>query len=136
MTTPISIDPAALAALTDQVAGPVATPGDDQYDDEVRTWNLAFPQTPAVVVGATSTADVQNAVRFARAQRLPVAVTATGHNPLTPADGALLISLRRLTGIVVDKAARTATVEAAVESQDLVDAAAKAGLAPLVGSSP
>ncbi|MDP9793464.1 FAD/FMN-containing dehydrogenase [Catenuloplanes nepalensis] len=122
--------------LAAQVTGPVLTPGDAGYEEETATWNIAMTGRPAVAVGATSVADVQAAVRYAAAQNLPVAVTATGHGQARPADGALLINLRRMNEIAIDAAAGTATVGAAVEVQNLVDAAAAHGLAPLAGSSP
>ncbi|WP_249998571.1 FAD-binding oxidoreductase [Actinoplanes sp. M2I2] len=130
------IDSVVLAGLVAQVDGPVVTPGDEGYAAETFTWNLGFLQTPAVSVGATSAADVRAAVRFAAAQGLPVAVVATGHGPMSAADGAVLINVRRLTGCVIDGQLRTATVGAATEWQDVVEAAAREGLAPLVGSSP
>ncbi|WP_033338576.1 FAD-binding oxidoreductase [Catenuloplanes japonicus] len=122
-----------LAALVD---GPVLTPEDAGYAEETATWNLAMIGRPIVAVGATSVADVQAAIRYATDHDLPIAVTATGHGQARPADGALLLNLRRLNGISIDADAATATVGAAVELQDLVDAAAKHGLAPLAGSSP
>ncbi len=78
MNDAVIIPPAALDLLTSQVTGPVATPADQSYGDETFAWNLGFPQTPAVAVGATNAADVQAAVRFAAVQNLPVAVLARG----------------------------------------------------------
>ena len=130
------IDPADLNTLTAEVAGPVLVPGDERYAEETAAWNMAVPQHPQVVVGATSVADVQAAVRFADARNLPVAVVATGHGALVPSDGALLINLRRMDSIVIDTDARTATVGGAVPIQSLVDQAAAEGLAPITGSNP
>jgi len=39
------------------VAGPVLRPGDPGWREEIAGFNLAYTPTPAVVVGATSTAD-------------------------------------------------------------------------------
>ncbi len=125
-----------LGDLVDDVAGPVALPGDERYAAEGFAWNLGFPQRPAVAVGATSAQDVQAAVRFAADRDLPVAVVSTGHGVLGTADGAVLINVRRLRDVVVDERARTATVGAGVEWQEVVAAAGKHGLAPLSGSSP
>jgi FAD/FMN-containing dehydrogenase len=135
MTTP-AIEPADLIRLAREIAGPVLRPGDERYAEETLTWNLALPHRPLVVVGATVVGDVQAAVRFANLRNLPVAVVATGHGAAVSADGAVMVNLRRLDGISIDAQASTATVGAAVETQDLVDAAAEDGLAPIVGSSP
>ncbi|GAA0460933.1 FAD-linked oxidase [Paractinoplanes deccanensis] len=135
-TTTITIEPADLARLTAEVAGPVLVPGDERYAEETATWNQALAHRPAVAVGATCVADVRAAVRFARVRDLPVAVVATGHGAFVPADGAVLINVCRMDGVTVDARRRTATVDAAVETQCLIDAAAEHGLAPLAGSSP
>jgi len=135
-THPGLLDPSAVAALAAEIAGAVLLPGDEGYEPETHAWNLALSQRPALVVAATSAADVRAAVRFADRHDRPVAVLATGHGALVPADGAVLINTRRMNGITIDAAARTAEVGAGVEWQQVVDAAAGAGLAPLAGSSP
>ncbi|MEV4538745.1 FAD-binding oxidoreductase [Asanoa sp. NPDC049518] len=130
------IDQAALGQLASEVAGPVRAPGDDGYAVETATWNLAQVERPAVVVGATSVADVQAAVRFAGANDLPVATVATGHGAVVASDGAVMVNLRRLHDIEVDTPSRTATIGGAVTAKPLIDAAFPEGLAPLAGSSP
>ncbi|MET8200863.1 FAD-binding oxidoreductase [Micromonospora taraxaci] len=132
-TTRITED--AAARLAAQTIGPVLLPGDERYDVECASYNLAIAQQPALVVGATNAADVQAAVRFAADQGLPVAVLATGHSAL-PSAGALLITTRRMDTVVVDVAARTVRIEAGVRWQQVVDAAAEHGLAPLSGAAP
>jgi FAD/FMN-containing dehydrogenase len=125
-----------LVELIDAVEGPVLVPGDAGYPAEVAMWNLALVHTPAVVVGATSARDVELAVRFAADHGLAVGVAATGHGAYASMDDAVLVSTRRMTGVVVDAARRTVRIEAGALWQDVVDAAAPHGLAPLAGSSP
>ncbi|MCY1141440.1 FAD-binding oxidoreductase [Actinoplanes sp. Pm04-4] len=91
---------------------------------------------PRVVVGAASAADVQVAVRFAADRGLPVAVLATGHHAVVPIEDAVLITTHRMDEVVIDAAARTATVGAGVRWAQVVAEAARHGLAPLNGSSP
>jgi FAD/FMN-containing dehydrogenase len=110
------------------------TPGQPGY--EHGRFNTVVQERPAAVVIAKSVEDVQAAVRHAAAEGLPVAVQATGHAVTVPADGALLILTRELTGIEVNAGNRTARIEAGVRSGDLIAAAADAGLAPLNGASP
>ena len=126
----------ALKKLADAVAGPVLLPGDPGYDGEVAGYNAAVRQAPVAVVGVTSVADVSEAVRFAADRGLPVAVRSTGHGPMRPADGALLISMRRIGGVEIDAAARTARIGAGVRWSTVVEAAAAHGLAPLSGATP
>ncbi|WP_432570243.1 FAD-binding oxidoreductase [Kineococcus sp. SYSU DK005] len=125
-----------LDALTAAVDGQVLLPGDDGYAEECSPYNLAVSHAPAVVVGAAGPADVQAAVRFAVRNDLPVAVMATGHQASLPADGAVLITTRRMDRVSIDPARRTARVGAGVRWRAVVDAAAEHGLAPLNGSSP
>jgi FAD/FMN-containing dehydrogenase len=122
--------------LSGGVAGPVLRPGDEGYADEADGFNLAFRHKPTLIVGAANASDVQEAVRFAGDHGLPVAVVATGHGPSVAADGAVLITTRRMTGMTVDPARQVARVEAGVRWRQAVDQAATMGLAPLCGSSP
>ncbi|MGW7023828.1 FAD-binding protein [Streptomyces decoyicus] len=136
-TTPsTSPTPAALAELVRQTRGPVLVPGDAGYDAERSGFQRAYRHRPDVIVGAECAGDVVAAVRFARVQGLPVAVQATGHGLSAATDGGLLISTRRMAGVRVDAAARTARAEAGVVWGQVVEAAAPYGLAPLNGSSP
>lgn len=126
----------AVARLAAEVEGYVAVPGEPGYEVADQLFNASTRQRPAVVVGARSVADVQAAVRFAAARSLPVAVQATGHGVVVPADGAVLISTRELRGVNVDQATRTAWLQAGVRSGELIAAAAEVGLAPINGASP
>jgi FAD/FMN-containing dehydrogenase len=116
--------------------GPVFTPGQAGYDTERRGYNLAVDQHPAIVVAAADVDDVVTAVGLAVDHELPVAVQATGHGPTVAADGAVLVTTSRMSGIEIDPAARVARFEAGVRSGALVAAAAEHGLAPLNGSAP
>ncbi|MEJ2885594.1 FAD-binding oxidoreductase [Actinomycetospora aeridis] len=123
--------------LGQRVAGPVLHPGDDGYEAELAGFDLSVRHHPAVVVGATSAADVLAAVRDAVRAGLAVGVQATGHGITVAAgDGTLLITTRRLDGVRVDPAARTAWVEAGATWDHVLRQTAPHGLAPLVGSAP
>src|SRR5690349_24079866 len=97
------LPPADLAA----VVGPVLRPGDPGWREEIAGFNLAYTPTPAVVVGATSTADVATAVRYAGSVGKRVAVQSTGHGLMSDLDDTVLITTRRMTAVAVDPAART-----------------------------
>ena len=70
---------AEISALAARVDGPVLVPGDEGFDAEITPFNLALTHSPDVVVGATSTADVAEAVRFAASLGMPVNAFAAGH---------------------------------------------------------
>lgn len=117
------------------ITGPVFTPENPFYAEEVAGFNVAHLPRPAVVVGAVDAADVAAAVSWAAAAGLPVSVQATGHGLVADVSGGLLISTRRLQQVQIDPGARTATVGAGVRWRAVIDAAAPHGLAPLNGSS-
>ncbi|MFD6393506.1 FAD-binding oxidoreductase [Nocardia sp. NPDC060259] len=119
-----------------RVTGPVFTPGDAGYAEEVAGFQTAYTHRPALVVGAVHAEDVRSAVEYAARQGLPVAVQATGHGLSVAADRGVLITTRRMDALSIDPRARTARVGAGVRAGALVEAAARHGLAPLNGSSP
>ena len=111
----------------------VATPGEPGY--EVTRFNTIVQEKPSAVATPRSASDVVDAVRYAVDQGWPVAVQATGHASTTPADGALLVNTRSLTGVEVDPAARTARVLGGTLAGEVVAAAHAHGLAPINGAS-
>jgi FAD/FMN-containing dehydrogenase len=135
-TTPTDRIERFLADAVPHLDCPVFLPGDTGYDEERAGFNLATDRNPAVIVGARGAADVMAAVRFAGTHGLPVGVLATGHTPTVPADGAVLISTRRMQGLHIDPLRGTARVEAGVRWDRVIREAGQFGLAPLNGSSP
>ena len=132
----MSIAPADIATLRAKVAGPVLTPTDDGFADEVASWVQTFIHTPEVAVGVTSTADVVAAVTFASEHQLPVRVQATGHGSHAAVTDGVFINTRRLNDVVIDAATKEATIGAGTQWGAAVAAAAEHGLAPITGSSP
>jgi len=71
------------AALTDLRAtfrGDLITPTDAGYDDVRRIHNGMFVRRPALIARCLGTADVAEAVRFARTHDLELAVRGGGHS--------------------------------------------------------
>jgi hypothetical protein len=124
----------AARALRDSFDGDVHLPGDTAYDDVRLPWNLRNDPKPAIVAEATGPRDVQTAVRTAREHGLPLAVQATGHGSLTPADGALLLKTARMAAVEVDAERRTARAATGALWSDVLAATAPHGLAPVSGS--
>ena len=126
-----------LPELQEMVQGPVFTTGTPGYDGEVAVFNMAVQHRPAIVLGAADGADVSKAVTFASRHGLDIAVLNTGHGPAVAAGAdTLLISMKRMCGVVIDVRTRSARIEGGVRFGQLVEAAARHGLAPLPGSSP
>jgi FAD binding domain/Berberine and berberine like len=116
----------------------VRRPGDYDWDDARRAWNLAVDQRPAAVAIPETVSEVAAVVVAARADGLRVAPQSTGHGatPLGPLDDTVLLRTSHLGGVHVDPATRTARVGAGVRWGEVVHAAAAHGLAPLAGSAP
>ncbi|WP_250006594.1 FAD-binding oxidoreductase [Actinoplanes sp. M2I2] len=108
-------------------------PGDPGYDEHRLGWNRTFESRPALVAVAATAADIQVAVRAAREHDLPLAVQATGHGAVSPADGALLLKTTALTGVEIDPRRRIARVGPGAVWADVNRAAARYGLAGLAG---
>ena len=123
--------------LSAGLTGEVVLPGQPGFDDARQAFNLAADQEPAAVVFAGSARDVAAAVTFAADHGLRIAAQGTGHNamPLGPLTGTILLKTHRMNRVDIDPLARTARVEAGTVWSDVVQAAAKHGLAPLPGSS-
>lgn len=132
----VTLDPPALDALRAQLAGRAIAPGDPEYDQARAANNLTVDQRPALVVMAASAEDVAAAARFAAGHGLDLAVQATGHGVIRPANGALLLNLADLSGVTIDPAARTARILGGARWGAVLAAAQAHGLAPLLGSSP
>ena len=125
-----------LADLCQRIEGEVLGPGDLAYDRERRGFNLMIDQRPEVIVVPRTADDVAEAVRAAKQYGLGVAVMATGHGTVRPANDAMLIVLSEMRGVTVDPAEGTAWIEAGTKWADVLAAAQAHGWAPLLGSSP
>ncbi|RKT55717.1 FAD-binding oxidoreductase [Saccharothrix australiensis] len=124
--------------LRRRVSGEVVHREDASYEELRRSlvWNgLKTARRPEVVVRAAHEPDVVEAVRFARANGLQVAVRGGGHNwvGFSQRDRGLLLDVSALTAVSVDVGSRTAAVGPGVRSQDLDRLLSAEGLAFPVG---
>jgi UDP-N-acetylenolpyruvoylglucosamine reductase len=118
--------------------GKIVLPEHGAYDAARRAWNLAIDQRPAAVAFPESAQDVVGAARFAAEHGLRIAAQATGHNagPLGPLGDTILVRTERMRGVEIDARERIARVRAGTLWLEVVEAAARRGLATLAGSSP
>jgi FAD/FMN-containing dehydrogenase len=124
-----------VSTLRSRVSGPVLVEGDDDYAEESLAWIRNFAHTPDVVVGASSTQDVVEAVKFAGANNLAVRVQGSGHGSHVAVTDGVLITTKRLDSVEIDPTTRIATIGAGVAWDAVIAAAAEYGLAPITGSS-
>jgi FAD/FMN-containing dehydrogenase len=117
-------------------AGPILTAADgDLYDAARVAYNAMFDRRPAVIAQAVSSADVAQAIGFARANGLAIAVRGGGHSVAgySTIEGGLLLDLGPMKAIAVEVDARLVRVQPGVVWGEL-DAATQAhGLATTGG---
>ncbi|MEV4624119.1 FAD-binding oxidoreductase [Asanoa sp. NPDC049573] len=102
-----------ISELRDRVGCPVLAPEDAGFEAVREVYNAMHPGSPALVVSCAGTADVIDAVSFARDNGLVVAVRGGGHSiaGLSASDDTLLIDLAPMHAVQVDPAARIARVQ-------------------------
>jgi FAD/FMN-containing dehydrogenase len=102
------IDKGLLDNLQSTVRGPVLTADDPGYNCIRPVYNAMHSGRPAVVVQATGTADVIDAINFARKHGLLLAVRGGGHSVagLSSVDGGVLLDLALMNGVDVDPDAK------------------------------
>jgi hypothetical protein len=124
--------------LRENMAGEVVVPGDENWDEARQAWNLSADQRPVAVAIPETAEDVVEVVNYARECGLQVAPQGTGHNApaLGALDSTILLKTHKLRGVEIDPVARTARAAAGTIWIEVVEAAAKHGLAALAGSSP
>jgi FAD/FMN-containing dehydrogenase len=96
--------------------GDLIRPDDAEYDRARSIWNAMIDRRPALIARCTGTADVIEAMRFARENDLLIAVRGGGHNVSGNAicnDG-LVIDLSAMKGIHVDPVKQVARAQPGV----------------------
>ncbi|HEY6995742.1 MAG TPA: FAD-binding oxidoreductase [Xanthobacteraceae bacterium] len=124
-----------VSALRGKVRGTIALPGEDGYDAARTIWNAMVDRRPGLVVRCLGAADVINAVKLARDEKLLVAVRGGGHNIAGNAvcDGGLLIDLSLMRSVRIDAASDTARVEPGATLADFDKEAQEFGLVTPLG---
>jgi FAD/FMN-containing dehydrogenase len=131
--------PRALRELARRVRGPVIRPGSAAYAGAARVYNRRFDgATPDAVVEVRDSRDVQAVLRWADRHDVRVAARSGGHSYAgysTLGEG-VVVDLRRLRAIAVDRGASRASIGAGAHMIEVVDALARHGGAVPGGSCP
>lgn len=125
----------AVHQLKSRFRGELIVPGDQEYDTARAVFNVMIDRRPALIARCTGADDVIQAVKFARQEKLLVAVRGTGHNVagFAVCDDGIVIDLSRMRGITVDPQARTVRAEAGCNWGEVNDALQPHGLAATGG---
>ncbi|MBA9002973.1 FAD-binding oxidoreductase [Thermomonospora cellulosilytica] len=121
--------------LAGRLRGRVVQATDADYDQVRAVWNGMIDRRPAALVRCAGTSDVIEAVRYARARGLMVAVRGGGHNVSGTAvcDDGLVVDLTPMRGVRVDPAAGTVRAAGGVTIGDLDSETQAFGLAVPMG---
>jgi len=135
MSTTSTLDRSAIADLSARFTGALLLPGDSGYDEARRIHNGLIDKHPALIARCLGTADVVDAVKFATAHGLEIAVRGGGHNVAGKAvcDNGLMIDLSRMKGIHVDPERRTVRAQGGVTWREFNRATQLHGLASTGG---
>ncbi len=103
----------AVAALRASLRGDIILPGDDGSDAARLIWTGMFDKKPALIARCSGTADVIDAVNFARENGMLTAVRCGGHNSggSGSCDDGILIDLSAMNAVHVDPKTRRARVQ-------------------------
>jgi FAD/FMN-containing dehydrogenase len=110
MTT---LDAKSITDLSTRFSGTLLRPDEPGYDDARKIHNGMIDRKPALIARCLGTADIVDAVNFARTRGLEIAVRGGGHNVAGRAvcDGGLMLDLSLMKGIHVDPVHRTARAQ-------------------------
>ncbi len=102
-----------VTALASSFTGQLLLPGDADYDEARKVHNGLIDKRPALIARCRGLADIVDAVKMARDQKLEVAVRGGGHHVAGRAtiDRGMMIDLSLMKGIHVDPKARTALAQ-------------------------
>jgi len=131
------IEKAAVKELKTGMRGQLLLPNSAGYDEARRIWNGMFDRRPALIARCVGASDVTDAVEFARAHDLLVAVRGGGHSisGKSVCEGGLMIDLAPMQGVHVDPSQKIARVEPGVLLGKLDHEAQAFGLATTTGTT-
>lgn len=112
-------------------AGELVDPGSARYDDARQVANGRWVKRPALIARCSSTADVQAALAYARANGLQVAVRCGSHSTagFSSTDGGVVIDVGPMKASSIDVASRTGRFGAGMTWGDFDAATQEHGLA-------
>ncbi len=133
------IDSDALNQLRAKLKGTLILPTDPSYEAARRVyfWNPDTERQPAVIARCAHADDVRYAVDFARTNGLEVAVRGGGHSAMGwGASNGLVIDMTGMKQVTIDVPKRIARIHAGATSGEVMVAAGRYGLAPVLGQCP
>lgn len=135
-----AVDARAIQRLRGALNGRLVLRDDATYEAARRLFwaHAGVDKRPAMIARCAQPDDVKRCVEFARQHDLPLAVRAGGHSFLGwgTCDDGLVIDMSPMKRIAIDPAKRTARAGGGVLAEELIRAAGRYGLAPVLGECP
>jgi FAD/FMN-containing dehydrogenase len=131
----IELEKAAIRELGDSMTGPVLLSGHPEFDDARKVWNGMHDKRPALIARCMNSADVSNAVTFARERGLLTAVRGGGHSwpGKSVCDDGIMIDLALMNTVTADPKARLAQARGGALLNALDTASLEQGLVTTAG---
>lgn len=105
------------------LSGRIIIPGEPGYNESRLDWNYFASQDkfPYVIVYCQNTKDVQNAVRWARFNNVPIRIRSGGHNheAFSTGTGVIVIDVSEMKQLSIKKEKGIAIVQAGVKGSEL-----------------
>jgi FAD/FMN-containing dehydrogenase len=126
-------------SLAQSIRGPVITPGSPGYASASHVYNETFDWVkPQAIARPLNAADVQSAVRWAVSAGAPLRARSGGHSyaGYSTVSNGVVLDLRNLNSVTVDRASGTATIGAGSQLIDVYTKLAAHGATIPAGSCP
>ncbi|KAH8689825.1 FAD binding oxidoreductase [Talaromyces proteolyticus] len=109
----------------------VITPDDENYAESITRFSESSEREAGAIVRVTSTSEVSKVINFATKRYIPVVVQGGGFSTSGSSStyGGIVISLSKMSKVVVDPASRTLAAQAGATWADVDNVAASSGLA-------
>ncbi len=119
------------------VKGRVITADDPSYDQARTVFYGGIDKRPSALVRVSDFEDVRRVIRTARDEGIELAIRSGGHSIVghSTTDGGLVIDLRAMSKIEIDREARTAWVETGATAKQVTEALSEHGLVVGFGDS-
>lgn len=117
--------------------GKILLPTNELYEEKLQIFNSAIQSKPAAIIVCETEQDVVEAVNYANAKELTIAVKGGGHHlaGFAIAEGSVVIDQSAMKTITTNEATKTVEVEAGVRAGELTAEVQKYGLAVPLGTA-
>ena len=117
--------------------GKLLLPTNELYEEKRQIWNSAIQSKPAAIIVCETEQDVVEAVNYANARGLTIAIKGGGHHlaGFAVAEGSVVVDLSEMKTITVNEETKTVEVAGGIKAGELTKEVQKYGLAVPLGTA-